>query len=104
MSGYYIVVEYSKIIEKSALVKAKKLAHMIRKGVSFADIFFIMLLIPIALSVFLNLTNALMNIDLYIYYLIWIFFVVFLIGCITEIKRELKQKTSDISNEGGNNP
>ena len=41
MSGYYIIVEYSKIIEKFALVKVKKIAHRIRQGIAFADIFFI---------------------------------------------------------------
>lgn len=100
MSGYYIVVEYSKIIEKSALVKAKKIAHRIRQGVAFADIFFILLLVPIALSAFPDLTNTLVNVDLYIYYIVWILFVVFLILCIIEIKRELKQKTIEISTEG----
>ena len=39
MSGYFIIVEYSKIIEKSTLVKAQKIARIIRKGISFADIF-----------------------------------------------------------------
>ena len=52
MSGYYIVVEYSKIVEKSALVNVKKLAHKIRKAVAFADSLFILLLVPIALSAF----------------------------------------------------
>lgn len=94
MSGYFIVVEYSKIVEKSALQKAKKFAHMIRKGIAFADIFFMMLLIPIALSVFPNLTNALMSVNLYIYYIIWIFFVVFLALCTIEINKELKQKNN----------
>ena len=92
MSGYFIIVEYSKIIEKSALAKAKKIAHIIRKGISFADIFFMILLIPIALSAFPNLTNTLMNVDLYIYYIMWILFVVFLMLCIVEIKKELKPK------------
>lgn len=95
MSGYYIVIEYSKIIEKSALVKAQKIARFIRKGVSFADLFFFALLIPIALSAFPNVTNALVDIDLYIYYLIWILFVVFLILCIIEIKKELKPKITE---------
>ena len=90
MSGYYIVVEYSKIIEKSALVKAKKIAHRIRQGIAFADIFFMILLIPIVLSAFPNLTNTLVNVDLYIYYIVWILFVVFLILCIMEMKMELK--------------
>lgn len=103
MSGYYIVVEYSKIIEKSALVKAKKIAHRIRRVVAFADLFFVVLLIPIALSAFPNVTNALVNVDLYIYYLIWIFFVVFLILCIMEMKKELKQKTTEISDKGETN-
>ncbi len=94
MSGYYIVVEYSKIVEKSALQKANKFAHLIRKGIAFADIFFIMLLIPIALSIYPNLTNTLVNINLYIYYIIWIFFVVFLTLCTIEIRKELKQKTT----------
>ena len=94
MSGYFIVLEYSKIVEKSALQKAKKFAHMIRKGIAFADIFFMMLLIPIALSVFPNLTNALMSVNLYIYYIIWIFFVVFLALCTIEINKELKQKNN----------
>lgn len=92
MSGYYIIVEYSKIIEKSALVKAKKIAHMIRRGISFADVFFMILLIPIVLSVFPNLISTLVNVDLYIYYIVWILFVVFLMECIIEIKRELKPK------------
>ena len=39
MSGYYIVVEYSKIMEETSLVKVKKIAHFIRKGVAFADFF-----------------------------------------------------------------
>ncbi len=90
MSGYYIIVEYSKIIEKSALVKAKKIAHIIRKGISFADIFFMILLIPIVLSAFPDLTDTLVNVDLYIYYIVWILFIVFLMLCIIEIKRELK--------------
>ena len=93
MSGYFIVIEYSKIIEKSALVKAKKLAHIIRKGIAFADIFFMLLLIPFALSLFPNLTNMLMDIDLYIYYAMWMFFVIFLILCIIEIRKELKPQT-----------
>ena len=99
MSGYYIVVEYSKIIEKSALVKAKKIAHRIRQGIAFADIFFIVLLIPIVLSAFPNLTNTLVNVDLYIYYIVWILFVVFLILCIIEMKRELQPKTTKNSIE-----
>ena len=103
MSGYYIVVEYSKIIEKSALVKAKKIAHRIRQGIAFADIFFMILLIPIVLSAFPNLTNTLVNVDLYIYYIVWILFVVFLILCIMEMKKELKQKTTEISDEGETN-
>jgi len=97
MSGYYIIVEYSKIIEKSALAKAKKIAHRIRQGIAFADIFFMILLIPIALSAFPNLTNTLVNVDLYIYYTMWILFMGFLILCIIEIKRELKPKTNKIS-------
>ena len=92
MSGYYIIVEYSKIIEKSLVSKGKNLAHMIRKAVAFADLFFVILLIPIALSAFPNLTNALVNVNLYIYYLIWIYFVIFLILCIIEMKKELKQE------------
>ena len=92
MSGYFIIVEYSKIIEKSALVKAKKIAHRIRQGISFADIFFMILLIPVALSAFPNLTNTLINVDLYIYYIMWILFVVFLMLCLVEIKKELKPK------------
>ena len=99
MSGYYIVVEYSKIIEKSALVKAKKIAHRIRQGIAFADIFFMILLIPIVLSAFPNLTNTLVNVDLYIYYIVWILFVVFLILCIIEMKRELQPKTTKNSIE-----
>ena len=99
MSGYYIVVEYSKIIEKSALEKVKKWAHFIRKGVAFTDVFFFMLLVPIALSAFPNLTTALANVDLCIYYILWIFFVVFLILCIMEIGKELKQKTTEASLE-----
>ncbi len=99
MSGYFIIVEYSKIIEKSALAKAKKIARMIRKGISFADIFFMILLIPVALSAFPNLTNTLMNVDLYIYYIVWMLFVVFLILCIIEIKRELKLKNNKTSIE-----
>ena len=94
MSGYYIIVEYSKIIEESALVKAKKIAHRIRQGIAFADIFFMILLIPIVLSAFPNLTNTLVNVDLYIYYIVWILFVVFLMLCIIEIKRELQPKTT----------
>ena len=90
MSGYYIVLEYSKIIEQSDLGNAKKLAHFIRKGVAFADLFFLLLLLPIALSAFPNVTNMLVNADLYIYYLIWFLFVIFLMLCLTEIKRELK--------------
>lgn len=103
MSGYYIVVEYSKIVEKSTLVNLKKLAHRIRKAVAFADIFFILLLVPLALSVFPNLTSILVTFDLYIYYIIWICFIVFLILCIMEIKKELKQETTDTSNERGIN-
>ena len=99
MSGYFIIVEYSKIIEKSALVKAKRLARRIRGGIAFADFFFMILLIPIALSAFPNLTNVLMNVDLYIYYIMWILFVVFLILCIVEIKKELK--TDQTSTEQG---
>ena len=99
MSGYYIIVEYSKIIEKSALAKAKKIAHRIRQGIAFADIFFMVLLIPVVLSAFPDLTNTLMNVDLYIYYIMWILFVVFLILCIIETKRELKPKTTRISTE-----
>lgn len=99
MSGYFIIVEYSKIIEKSALAKAKKIARMIHKGISFADIFFMILLIPVALSAFPNLTNTLMNVDLYIYYIVWMLFVVFLILCIIEIKRELKLKNNKTSIE-----
>ena len=99
MSGYFIIVEYSKIIEKSALAKAKKIARMIRKGISFADIFFMILLIPVVLSAFPNLTNTLMNVDLYIYYIVWMLFVVFLILCIIEIKRELKLKNNKTSIE-----
>ena len=102
MSGYYIVVEYSKIIEKSALVNVKKLAHKIRKAVAFADILFILLLVPIALSAFPDLTNALVNIDLYIYYVIWILFVVFLILCIIDIKKELKKETEHLIKEKTN--
>jgi len=97
MSAYYIIVEYSKIIEQSALVRVKKIEQMIRKGIVFADIFFMILLIPIALSVFPNLTNTLVNIDLYIYYTIWNIFIVFLILCIIEIKKELKQQTKESS-------
>ena len=104
MSGYYIVVEYSKIIEKSALLKAKKLARLIRKGVAFADIFFILLLLPIALSAFPDVTNALVNVDMYIYYVIWICFVVFLILCIMEIKRDLTQQITEPSIVRGTNP
>lgn len=99
MSGYFIIVEYSKIIEKSALAKAKKIARLIRKGISFADIFFMILLILVALSAFPNLTNTLMNVDLYIYYIVWMLFVVFLILCIIEIKRELKLKNNKTSIE-----
>jgi len=98
-SGYFIIVEYSKIIEKSALVKAKKIAHIIRKGIAFADMFFVVLLIPIALSAFPNLTNTLMNVDMYIYYTMWILFVVFLVLCIIEIKKELKPETTGTSSE-----
>lgn len=104
MSGYCIVVEYSKIIEKSALVKVKRFAYMIRKGVAFADIFFIVLLIPVALSAFPNVTNVLVNIDLYIYYVVWILFVVFLLLCMVEIKRELTQQITEPSIERGTNP
>ena len=99
MSGYFVIVEYSKIIEKSALVKAKKLARRIRGGIAFADCFFMILLIPIALSAFPVLTNVLMNVDLYIYYIMWMLFVVFLILCIIEIKKELK--TTQTSSEKG---
>lgn len=99
MSGYYIVIEYSKIIEKSALVKAKKPARLIRRAVAFADIFFIFLLVPIALSAFPNLTNTLANVDLYIYYIIWICFVVFLILCIIEMKKDLRKTTETSSEE-----
>lgn len=101
MSGYYIVVEYSKIIEETALTKAKKIAHFIRKGVAFADLFFFVLLIPIVLSVFPDVTNALVNVDMYIYYLIWILFVVFLILCIIEIKKELKSQTAETLTKEG---
>lgn len=101
MSGYYIVVEYSKIIEETALTKAKKIAHFIRKGVAFADLFFFVLLIPIVLSVFPDVTNALVNVDMYIYYLIWILFVVFLILCIIEIKKELKSQTAETLTKKG---
>ena len=101
MSGYCIIVEYSKIIEKSALEKAKKVAHRIRQGIAFADIFFMVLLIPVVLSAFPALTNTLMNVDLYIYYILWILFVGFLILCIIEIKKELKLKTT--KTEGGTN-
>ena len=96
-SAYCIVVEYSKIIEKSALAKAKKLAHTIRKGIAFADLLFMVLLIPVVLSAFPALTNTLINVDLYIYYLVWVFFIVFLILCIIEIKKELK--ITDVSNK-----
>ena len=99
MSGYCIIVEYSKIIEKSALVKAKKVARRIRQGISFADFFFMVLLIPIVLSAFPNLTNTLMNVDLYIYYTVWILFVVFLVLCMIEIKRELKPQEITTSTE-----
>ena len=99
MSGYYIIVEYSKIIEKSALEKAKKIAHFIRKGIALADIFFMILLIPVALSVFPNVTNTLMNVDLYIYYIVWILFVMFLILCIIEIKRAPRSQTTETSTE-----
>lgn len=102
MSGYYIIVEYSKIIEKSALVKAKKIAHRIRQGIAFADLFFMLLLIPIVLSTLPDLTNTLVNVDLYIYYIVWILFVVFLILCIIEIRAELKS-TTKTSIEGGTN-
>lgn len=91
-SAYCIIVEYSKIIEKTALIKAKRIAYLIRKGISFADIFFMILLIPVVLSAFPILTNTLMNVDLYIYYIMWILFVVFLILCTIEIKKELKPK------------
>lgn len=104
MSGYYIVVEYSKIIEKSALKKVKQFAHIIRKGVAFADIFFMVLLVPVALSALPNLTNTLINVDLYIYYIIWIFFVIFLILCIIEIKGELKQQSANTLSKGKMNP
>ena len=99
MSGYYIILEYSKIIEKSALVKAQKIAHFIRKSISFADLFFMVLLIPVALSVFPNLTSTLMNVDLYIYYIVWILFVVFLILCIIETKRALRPQTTETASE-----
>ena len=102
MSGYYIIVEYSKIIEKSALAKAKKVAHRIRQGIAFADIFFMVLLIPVVLSAFPALTNTLVNVDLYIYYIVWILFVIFLILCIMEIKQELKPKKIETSTQGGN--
>lgn len=102
MSGYYIIVEYSKIIEKSALVKAKKIAHRIRQGIGLADIFFMLLLIPIVLSAFPELTNTLVNADLYIYYFVWILFVIFLILCIIEIKKELNPKK--LITEGETNP
>ena len=59
---------------------------------SFADIFFMILLIPVALSAFPNLTNTLMDVDLYIYYIMWILFVVFLMLCMAEMKKELKPK------------
>ena len=101
MSGYYIIVEYSKIIEKSALVKAKKIAHRIRQGIAFADIFFMVLLIPIVLSAFPDLTNTLVNVDLYIYYIVWILFVVFLMLCMFEIEKELK--TTKASAKGESN-
>ena len=101
MSGYYIVLEYSKIIEETALVKIKKIARLIRKGVAFADLFFLVLLIPIVLSAFPDITNALVNVDMYIYYLIWILFVVFLQLCIIEIKKELKTRaTETLTKEG----
>ncbi len=103
MSGYYIVVEYSKIMEKSALLKVKKIAHMIRKAVCFADICFIMLLIALAWSVLPNVTNTLINVDLFIYYIIWTCFVIFLILCIIEVGREIKQKPENISNKRGTN-
>ena len=99
MSGYCVIVEYSKIIEKSALIKAKKFAHRIRQGISFADIFFMVLLIPVVLSAFPNLTNTLMNVDLYIYYIVWVLFVVFLVLCVIEIKRELKPQEITTSTE-----
>ena len=102
LSGYYIIVEYSKIIEKSALVKTKNVAHRIRQAVSFADIFFMVLLIPIILSVFPDLTNTLVNVDLYIYYIVWILFVVFLLLCLIEIKQELKLKITKTPIAGGN--
>ncbi len=103
MSGYYIVVEYSKMIEKSALVKMKRMAHRIRQGIACADIFFMLLLIPIILSAFPNLTNTLVNVDLYIYYILWILFVVFLLLCMVEIKGTLKPKiTKTLSEEGTN--
>ena len=103
MSGYYIIVEYSKIIEKSALVEAKKIAHRIRQGIAFADIFFMVLLIPIILAAFPALTNTLVNVDLYVYYMVWILFVVFLILCIIEIKKELKPRKTKTSIEGETN-
>lgn len=102
MSGYYIIVEYSKIIEKSALVKTKKVAHRIRQGIAFADMFFMVLLIPVILSAFPILTNTLVDVDLYIYYIVWILFVIFLILCIMEIKQELKPKKIEHSTQGGN--
>lgn len=97
MSGYCIIVEYSKIIEKSALAKAKKIAHRIRQGIAFADIFFMVLLIPVILSAFPDLTNTLINVDLYIYYILWILFVGFLMLCMIEMKKELKLKTTQTS-------
>lgn len=103
-SGYCIVVEYSKIIEKSALTKAKKIAHRIRQGITFADIFFMLLLIPIVLSAFPNLTNTLVNVDLYIYYIMWILFVIFLILCIIEIRKELKLRKTELQSKERTNP
>ncbi len=93
MSGYYIVVEYSKMLGDVSFTKAKKLAQIIRKGVAFADVFFMLLLVPLILSVFPHLTHALVEVDLYIYYIVWLCFLVFLILCIIEIKKELKSQT-----------
>ena len=99
MSGYFIIVEYSKIIEKSALVKAKRIAYLIRKGIAFADLFFMVLLIPVALSAFPALTNTLVNVDLYLYNTMWILFVAFLMLCVFEIKKELKPSINKASAE-----
>ena len=99
MSGYFIIVEYSKIIEKSALVKAKRIAYLIRKGIAFADLFFMVLLIPVALSAFPALTDTLMNVDLYLYYTMWILFVAFLMLCVFEIKKELNPSINKASAE-----